>query len=215
VSAGRLARLCDGLPLALRIVAALLIADPSLATAELADQLSDERHRLENLQYGSGTSELSVAAAFELSYRKLAESARKLFRLLPVLPDANLTTAAATAGTGWSDALTRRVISLLVQAHLVDQAAEAPGTWQMHDLLRLYARQRSDECASKDGREQALNRLMDYYLDGVNAASAHLNALPDAARPSKFVGRADPVFSSGSGGDGARLYVKSAPELGQ
>jgi tetratricopeptide (TPR) repeat protein len=191
--AGRLARLCDGLPLALRIVVALLTADPSLTTAELADQLADELHRLENLQYddGSGTSARSVAAAFELSYQKLDERAGRLFRLLPVLPGADLSSAAAAAAAGWSRVGTRQVISRLVQAHLVEAAAGAAGPWRMHDLLRLYARQLSDACADTDGRDAALDRLLDYYMQGADAADEHLGALPGTPVPAMFTGRAD------------------------
>jgi hypothetical protein len=63
--AGRLAGLCGGLPLALQIIAALLIADPTLSARELAGELAVEAERLEQLLYddGAGTSSLSVAAA--------------------------------------------------------------------------------------------------------------------------------------------------------
>ena len=73
VRRGRLAGVCGGLPLALRIAGALLTADPVLTAAELADELRDEVGRLEALRYddGGGTSAPSVAAAFELSYRQL------------------------------------------------------------------------------------------------------------------------------------------------
>ena len=95
----RLAGICGGLPLALQITAALLKADPSRTVSELADELSDEVRRLEALRYddGSGTSAPSVAAAFELSYRQLDETAARVFRLLPVNPGPDVSTAAAAA----------------------------------------------------------------------------------------------------------------------
>ena len=84
--AGRMAGLCGGLPLALRITAALLKADPALSAAELADQLAGEKDRLTVLRYddGSGAAAPSVAAAFELSYRKLNDTTAQMFRLLAV-----------------------------------------------------------------------------------------------------------------------------------
>ena len=80
-AAGRLAAVCGGLPLALRITAALLAADPALTVGELADQLADEVGRLAALRYddGGGTSAPSVAAAFDLSYRQLDQPAARLF----------------------------------------------------------------------------------------------------------------------------------------
>jgi hypothetical protein len=86
-AAGRLAQVCGRLPLALQITAALLNADPALGAAELADDLA-ESVRLQRLAYddGSTASSSSVAAAFELSYRRLDETAARVFRLLPVNP---------------------------------------------------------------------------------------------------------------------------------
>ena len=163
----RLAGVCGGLPLALQITAALLNADPALTAGELADELADEIGRLEALRYddGSGTSAPSVAAAFELSYRQLDEAAARVFRLLPVNPGPDVSTAAAAALADLPAGETRRVLGRLVRAHLVEAAAGAAGRWRMHDLLRLYARQLSDAHADADGREQARDRLLGYYLN--------------------------------------------------
>jgi len=62
----------------------------------LAGELGDEVRRLGALRYddGGGTSAPSVAAAFELSYRQLDESAARMFRLLPVNPGPDTSTAA-------------------------------------------------------------------------------------------------------------------------
>ena len=94
---------CGGLPLALQITAALLVADPVLTAAELAAELADEVRRLEALRYddGSGASAPSVAAAFELSYRQLDEDAARLFRLLPVDPGPDVSTGGGRRTGGW------------------------------------------------------------------------------------------------------------------
>ena len=85
-AAGRLARVCGGLPLALQIVAAQLKADPALSLSEFADELAAESKRLQRLRYddGSGMGAPSVAATFELSYRRLDETSARVFRLLAV-----------------------------------------------------------------------------------------------------------------------------------
>ena len=115
-------RSCGGLPLALQITAALLVADPALTAAELADELADEVRRLEALRYddGSGVSAPSVAAAFELSYRQLDADAARLFRLLPVDPGPDVSTAAAAALAGWPAEQARAAIGRLARAHLVE-----------------------------------------------------------------------------------------------
>ena len=187
----RLAGICGGLPLALQITAALLKADPSRTVSDLADELADEMRRLEALQYddGSGTSAPSVAAAFELSYRRLDEVTARVFRLLPVNPGPDVSTAAAAALADLPPGDARKVIGQLVRAHLVEAAAGAAGRWRMHDLLRLYARQLSDAHADADEREQARDRLLRYYLETAGAADAHLRALPGIPVPAVFTGR--------------------------
>jgi len=182
VAAGRLAKSCGGLPLALQITAALLAADPALTAAELADQMADEVRRLEALRYddGGGVSVPSVAAAFELSYRQLDEDAARLFQLLPAGPGPDVSTEAVAELAGWPGGRARAAIGRLVRAHLAEPAG-ARGRWRMHDLLRLYARQIPD--TSPEEREQAVSRLLAWYLRYARAADKCLRALagmPDA-----------------------------------
>lgn len=190
-AAGRLAGACGGLPLALQITAALLTADPSLAAAELADELGEEQGRLARLAYhdGTGTGTRSVAAALELSYRRLDDTAARLFRLLSASPGPDISLAAAAVLAGLPVGQTRRQLADLGRAHLAEPAPGAAGRWRMHDLVRLYARQLSDTDASADGRELAISRLLDWFLGTAAAADAHLRALPGAAVPQEFAGR--------------------------
>ena len=84
--------------------------------------MSDEICRLDALHYddGSGTSAPSVAAAFELSYRRLDEAAARVFRLLPVNPGPDVSTAAAAALADLPTGEVRQVIGQLARAHLVE-----------------------------------------------------------------------------------------------
>jgi tetratricopeptide (TPR) repeat protein len=185
--AARLAGICGGLPLALQITAALLKADPFRTAADLADELADEVRRLEALRYddGGGTSAPSVTAAFELSYRRLDEGAARVFRLLPVNPGPDVSTAAVAALADLSAGEARTVMGRLGQAHLAEAAIGAGGRWRMHDLLRLYAGQLSDAYADADGREHVRDRVLGFYLDSIRAANDYLWAL--AGRPVRAI----------------------------
>ena len=190
-AAERLAEACGGLPLALQITAALMTADPALGTGELADALADEVGRLKALQYEdrSGIGAPSVAAAFELSYRQLDADAARLFRLLPANPGPDMSTAAAGVLAGWPSRQARTVLGRLARAHLVEAGSGGAGRWQMHDLLRTYARQLPGSDPGE--RDQAIDRLLAYYLKYADAADDHLRALAGAPVPTEFASRAD------------------------
>ena len=190
-AAGRLAGVCGGLPLALQIAAALLKADPALDVAELAEELAAESVRLDQLRYddGSGVAGQSVAAAFELSYRRLEETPARVFRLLPVNPGPDVSTAAAAVLADLPVREVRAVLAGLARAHLAEAVPGNAGRWRMHDLVRLYAQRLSEEHAEADGREQARDRLIGHYLHMGGAASEHLRALPGMAVPEEFTGR--------------------------
>jgi tetratricopeptide (TPR) repeat protein len=194
-AAGRLAGVCGGLPLALQITAALLKADPPLTARELAEELAVESERLEQLRYGenAGPSVTSVAAAFELSYRRLEEVPARVFRLLPVNPGPDISTAAAAILADLPVSKVRGVLAGLARAHIVEAASGVASRWQMHDLLRLYAQRLSDEYAEADGREQARDRLLGYYMSLTAAASEYRKALPGMAPPDEFTSRDDAV----------------------
>jgi tetratricopeptide (TPR) repeat protein len=188
-AAALLAAACGGLPLALQITAAILIADPTLTAASLADELSAESVRLDRLTYegGAGRAASSVAAAFELSYRRLDEAHARLFRLLPLNPAPDVSTAAAAVLAGQSTGTTKVLLADLARAHLAEAAPSGPGRWRMHDLLRLYAQQLSQR--SDGDSRRALDRLLVYYLSVADAADDHLRALPGTAVPATFGNR--------------------------
>jgi tetratricopeptide (TPR) repeat protein len=192
-AAARLAGACGGLPLALQITAALLVADRALSAAELAGELAAEPRSLQLLRYDDGSEDgaPSVAAAFELSYRRLEGIAARLFRLLPVAPGPDVSTAAAAVLADLPVREVRGVLAGLAQAHLAETVPGAGGRWRMHDLMRLYAQQLSDAHADADGREQARDRLLDYYITMADAADDHLRALPGMTTPADFTGRDD------------------------
>jgi|GEM_PF-1053431 len=190
-AAARLAGLCGGLPLALQILAALLKADTAYTVTELADDLTATHGRLEQLRYddGSRVGGFSVTAAFELSYRHLDDESAHVFRLLPVNPGPDVSTAGLAVLASLPPRRARAALAGLARAHLIEPVPRLAGRWRMHDLLRLYAQRLSDENADADDREDARNRLLDYYLRMTEAAQAHLEALPGMSLSVEFTGR--------------------------
>jgi tetratricopeptide (TPR) repeat protein len=163
-AAERIASLCGGLPLAIRVVAALLVADPDRSLAELAGQLADDRTRLGILHYDGS---LAVRTAFDLSYRGLDEERARLFRLMGLHPTPDPSTEVVAALADREVAETRDLLRGLARAHLIHPAA-SPGCWGMHDLIRDYA----TELGARDmERIPALRRLTAHYA----MSCEHLN----------------------------------------
>lgn len=162
VQAAELSRICAGLPLALRIVAARLRARPHWQLAELVDQLRDERSRLVELTSG----ELAVAASFQVSYRSLETSVARTFRLLGLLRGEQVDRAAVAVLVGHDETTTRRMLAQLMDAHLVE--GKQNGRYGLHDLLRLYAREQAAVWDTGPEREAALSRMIEYYLAEAN-----------------------------------------------
>lgn len=156
--AATLARLCAGLPLALRIIAAKLAHRRELTLRELATDLSGT-DKLGVLDI-EGDSR-GVRAVFASAYRTLSAPAAALFRRLGVQPELGFDPylAAAVGGADQTEALAE-----LVDAHLIADAGH--GRYRFHDLIGVYAK----ECVD-DGRGETVTRLLDWYLGIADAAN--------------------------------------------
>ncbi|MFC9816472.1 tetratricopeptide repeat protein [Streptomyces virginiae] len=173
-----IARLCAGLPLALRIAAALLAAAPARPASHLAAALQAEHTRLDKL----ARPDRAVRAAFDLSYQHLTPGQARLFRLFPLNPGPDLATdcAAHLADTGPDRA--EELLQHLAEAHLIEPASSW-GRWRMHDLVRLYADEHGRAHATPDQRDTARTRLFTHYQDATRAADTHLDTLPGPRAP--------------------------------
>jgi len=171
IAAAQIADLCAGLPLALRIAAALLADHPTRPVASLAQALTAEHTRLDRLT----REDRAVRAAFDLSYQRLDQRQALLFRLLPVNPGPDIGTETAAHLAELDPVDTERLLEDLARAHLIDPG-QTWGRWRLHDLVRLYA----DEHALTDPdlRERSLTRLLQHYRATTEAAAAHLLSPP-------------------------------------
>jgi tetratricopeptide (TPR) repeat protein len=135
--------------------------------------------------------EIHNAVAVELSYQQLDSATARLFRLMSVNPGPDVSTAAVAALADHPVGDVRRIIDHLLGAHLVEASAGAADRWRMPGFARLYASQLSDANADVDGRKQAGDRLLRYYLDTASAADARLQTLTDTPITGDFTSRED------------------------
>ena len=160
--------LCGHLPLAIGMVARQLHHHPAWTAAGQAAELAAARDRLELM----ATENLSVAAAFNLSYADLTGDQQRLFRRLGLHPGADIDgyAAAALDGTGLSAA--RRSLEALYDQYLIAEPAQ--GRYRLHDLIREHARALARRLDPDSDREQATTRLLDYYQHTAAYADARL-----------------------------------------
>ncbi|MFK4089219.1 AfsR/SARP family transcriptional regulator [Kribbella sp. NPDC020789] len=172
--------LCGRLPLAVRIAAANLFSRRSPSLADYVNDLRDA-NRLSALSI-EGDDQAAVRTAFSLSYEPLEHDAARLFRLLGLVPGPDFSVEAAAALAALDPAATFGLLDRLTAASLVQQ--HNPGRYQLHDLLRLYARERAQAEETEAERTAALTRLYSFYLSAADAAADRLDAtLPRLARP--------------------------------
>ncbi|MFD5115805.1 tetratricopeptide repeat protein [Streptomyces sp. NPDC058391] len=177
-AAAVVADLCAGLPLALRIAAALLADAPTRPLASLAQALRTEHSRLDRLR----REDRAVRAAFDLSHQHLSTASARLFRLYPLNAGPDLSTESAAALADVDAFTAEEILHDLNRAHLIETSGSAWGRWRMHDLVRLYA----TDHLKQEGRETliaARSRLLERYRTLASAASTHL-ALGSGCPPS-------------------------------
>ena len=176
---GEMARLCGYLPLAIGMLASQLSHHPAWSAEQLVAELATARERLALMR----AENVSVAAAFNLSYAELTPGQQRLFRRLGRVPGPSVDSYAAAALDGTSLGMARRHLDELYNQHLI--AEPAPGRYQLHDLLREHARGLADtDPADSDA---ATGRLLDYYLHTALAADRLVPAWDTAYRPQPVV----------------------------
>jgi tetratricopeptide (TPR) repeat protein/transcriptional regulator with XRE-family HTH domain len=167
-AAGReITRLCGYLPLAIGMLARRLRHHPARTAAELAAELEAARERLAVMR----AEDLSVAAAFDLSYRDLTPAQRRLFRRLGLALGPAIDAYAAAALNDSSVEDSRRQLDELYDHHLITEPT--PGRYLLHDLMREYARALTpaDETAAA---RAAVERLINFYAHIAPAACRNI-----------------------------------------
>lgn len=176
--AARLARLCGGMPLALRIAAARLAADPAGSIAEAAANLATG-NRLDHLAVDGDTR--TVRTVLASAYLPLGARQTRMFNRLGLVPGATFSTWLCSAMCGLPVSEGRIAVAGLAEAHLVTGAG--PDRFRFHDLVRDFAKQcgRTDEPVA--GRVEAGERLVDWYLFVAAAANEVIDPSRDRVRP--------------------------------
>jgi DNA-binding SARP family transcriptional activator len=161
--AARIVEFCDCLPLAVRVAGARLASKPHWTIRRLADRLSDEGQRLDELSQGDAR----VRASFELSYRQLDFDAARIYQVLSLLDVPDFTAWIGAALLDVPLAKAEQLIEQLVDTQLLEVAGVDGTGWlryRFQKLLRLYATERALEDDPAAHRGVVVDRALRTYL---------------------------------------------------
>ncbi|MEV4316275.1 BTAD domain-containing putative transcriptional regulator [Actinocrispum sp. NPDC049592] len=186
-AAATIARLCGGIPLAIRAAAAKLRARPHWPVRALAGRLSDERRRLDELAVG----DLAIRSSLQLNYADLGPDHRTAFHLLTRLdlPDFGAWLAAPLLDItpGAAEDIVEHLVDLrLLEVVGIDSLGRV--RYRFHDLIQLFgAEQGADEPLGP-----ALNRLLTTWMRLVEYGARQLPRVTLGLRPSASQEKIDP-----------------------
>lgn len=158
VAALEVAEMCGRLPAAVAAAGKRLETRTAWVLADLRARLEPAGNRLTELTAGPA----NIRAMFHQSYQGLPADQRRMFRLLALHPGPDATVASAAALAGLGTEYTDLLLESLLDEHLLQQTAQ--GRYHLHDLLRLYARERCDVDESIGERSAAVRRVLEWYL---------------------------------------------------
>jgi tetratricopeptide (TPR) repeat protein len=149
---------CGQLPLAVRIAGARLAARPAWSLRRLADRLADESRILDELE----SADFAIRIALSFSYESQSSYNRSAFRTLAIMTAPNFTSWPVAAALNCSISAAENVLDELAESRLIDplnQDEAGQLRYQLHDLVREYARERFAAEESAEEKREAIARI--------------------------------------------------------
>jgi tetratricopeptide (TPR) repeat protein len=165
-AARELVDLCGRLPLAVCVAGARLGARSRWPVSEMVEAMAHERERLAALTMEG---DMAVRSALDVSYQSLAPDAARIYRLTGLFPGTHFDSAVAAATAAVTRAGAKRLLGVLTDANLLDDAAD--GQYRFHDLTRLHAREMAEREEQDRARDEAVRRMLDWFLAVVGDAA--------------------------------------------
>lgn len=197
-----LARLCDHVPLALRIAANRVAADADRTVEDVSAGLRSEERRLRDLVAG----DLAVEAAFELSHRGLDAATAALFHAVAVTDGHDFDAGVAAVAADIDVDTAQDGLDTLADLGLLEPLRG--DRYRLHDLITLYALQhlRADGPDSEAEHRLRLRRRLLALLERAGAwfepdrdplrEGEDAAGFPDAAAARAWIEREWPLWWS-------------------
>ena len=155
----RVLEACDGLPLALAIVATQVVVNAGTTLAEVAGELA----RVSLADWSAGIDSVDLRTVFGWSYDTLSPDAARAFRLICAHPATQMSLASLSSLLGLPPQAARALTTQLCDANLLQRSSG--DHFVLHDLLREYALAMPDP----DGdRDEAERRVVNHFAWSAN-----------------------------------------------
>ncbi len=161
----RVARICGGLPLALRVIAGRMLSRPKWSFEHVERRLSERSRRFRELQVDGQ----NVEVAIDLSYQSLNPLQRQAFLLLGAMIGATVDLHGAAALLNLEPGDADDLLQELVGVCLLDELSG--DVYRFHDLVGDFSRYRGAMELGTEETEGARLRLANYYRVGANHAA--------------------------------------------
>jgi DNA-binding SARP family transcriptional activator/tetratricopeptide (TPR) repeat protein len=152
---------CGGLPLALAIVSARGVLNPTFPLALLANEMSNSVAPLDLLV--DDDREVDLRDVLTWSYQALPPDAATVLHALAVHPGPEVSLPAVISLAALPAARARTAVTALTAANLLRETA--PGRFTVHDLVRRYVLEKADAEAGA-----ITTRLLEHYVHSTRAA---------------------------------------------
>jgi tetratricopeptide (TPR) repeat protein len=184
--------LCGGLPLAVCVAGAQLASHTQWPIGRVATDLASKQDRLAVLSIAD---DISVRAAFDVSYQALPAAVARLYRLLSLIPGPDFGTELAASAAGISLEEATGSLDALSEASLLSETGER--RFRFHDLVKLHAREQA-RTEPPPEHAAAVARAVGWYL--ARAVAADIVVIPGRWRlnPMYQEVRAAPAAYDGS-----------------
>ncbi|MFC9249829.1 AfsR/SARP family transcriptional regulator [Amycolatopsis thailandensis] len=162
----KLIRLCGHLPLALRVAAGRISAEPGSTLRDPVGTLLSEQNPLDMVDVDDEEI-TAVHSVISWSYKSLEPALAKTFRLLGLLrgPDVGIAAAAALLDVPVADAKVN--LDTLRERHLLEGGTNR---FRFHDLIKIYAGKVANRAEAAGSRSAAILRTMVWYVHGQRSA---------------------------------------------
>ncbi|MFD8611331.1 ATP-binding protein [Streptomyces sp. NPDC059631] len=178
-----LANMCGRLPIALRIIGAQLIRRSLWPLARMTSRLRDEQRRLEMLK----ADDIAIRSVFATAYDSLDEEQSRIFRNVGLTLGLTFSAESVAKLADSDEYFTEELLEDLADRHLITPE-DVPGRFRIHDLMRLFAREKAAEQGSPAQTDASFRRLLEWHLKVLTSDSPSVRSWVRLERNSLVAG---------------------------